>query len=166
MWSVMLNKKIGAIKSALKNKKVLIVTGLILISLALAFSGLFTEPQNAHNSTTSADIGGQTFRLEVLNTNASRTQGLSGKSSLGDDEGALFDFEQSDDWRIWMKDMNFAIDIAWLNANKEIIHIKSSARPEDYPETYSADTPSKFVVELPANTFNNQGVKVGDTIQF
>lgn len=111
------------------------------------------------------NIGGTSYKLEVADTSAKREKGLSERDGLADKTGMLFDFETEGDWRMWMLQMRFPIDIAWLDKSGMIIYIKPSAQPGDYPEVYHAEKSSWYAVEVPAGTFEQLGVKVGDKIQ-
>lgn len=94
-------------------------------------------------------------------------KGLSIKSSLKENEGMLFVLNSSSRRGFWMKDMNFPIDVIWLNENKEIIHIKKNLEPcvSNCP-VYYPDQNSKYVLETVAGFADKQNLKVGDTISF
>jgi uncharacterized membrane protein (UPF0127 family) len=110
-------------------------------------------------------IGSETFKLEVANTEDARIKGLSQRDSLDKNKGMLFDFKSAGDWRIWMIDMHFDIDIAWLDQGGKIVYIKEDATPASYPEIYHASVPNWYVIELPANTLSRVGVHQGDSIK-
>jgi uncharacterized protein len=112
------------------------------------------------------NINGITLNIEVANADAEKTKGLSGKSGLADNEGMLFVFEKEGNHGFWMKDMNFPIDIAWLNKNKLIIHIEKDVLPETYPKVFSPSAPSLYVLEAKANFFENNKIKIGDAAEF
>jgi hypothetical protein len=67
----------------------------------------------------------------------------------------------------WMKDMKFAIDVIWLNENKEIIDIKKGLDPcvSNCP-VYYPDRESKYVLETVSGFADKQNLKVGDTVFF
>jgi len=125
---------------------------------------LFSSYTNVR--TVTAQIGGQPFSLEVADTNAARAQGLSERDSLANNAGMLFVFDSLGDWRMHMIQMRFAIDIAWLDENKTIVHIKHNATPAEYPEVYKSDVPAKYVIEVPTGTFSSLDVQEGDSISF
>lgn len=111
-----------------------------------------------------AKIGDATYMLEVADTQDKQQNGLSGRDGLSANTGMLFDFKRDGDWRMWMLQMRFAIDIAWLNSDGKIIYIKHSAQPAEFPEKYYADRPSRFVIEVAAGTFKQHGIAAGDTV--
>ena len=117
-------------------------------------------------ATSKVQIGSETFHLEVADTDAARVQGLSERDGLAPNSGMLFVFNVDGNWRMVMRQMRFPIDIAWLDANKKIIHIKHTATPAEYPKEYKADSPTRYVIEVPSGTFMRLNVQEGDSISF
>ena len=115
-------------------------------------------------------IGEKVFRVEVANSMASRSQGLSGKAGLGEDEGMLFIFSTSSVQGFWMKDMKFALDMIWIKGEK-IVGFAENVKPE--PEKsifgltvyYSPEAVDR-VLEVKAGTVAKNGFKVGSTVSF
>src|ERR1035437_4937756 len=81
-------------------------------------------------------IRGQNIKVDLALTGVEQEQGLSGRTSLKNDEGMLFVFNTSGKYSFWMKDMNFAIDMIWISEDLRIVYIKKDARPESFPETF------------------------------
>lgn len=75
--------------------------------------------------------GDQIF-VQLASTEGDRNLGLSGKDKLkmynqGDKivtEGMLFVFEYPQTTSFWMKDMNFDLDMIWLDSDFKILHIE------------------------------------------
>lgn len=111
-------------------------------------------------------ISGQNIKVDLALTPAEQTQGLSGRSSLDNNTGMLFIFEYPGNYPFWMKDMNFAIDIIWLDENMKVIYIKKDARPEDYPATYGPDGDAKYVLEVASGFSEKNNLKEGDKVEF
>lgn len=105
-----------------------------------------------------------TISTEVADTEATRVQGLSGRKNLANGEGIWFDFLRETDAGIWMKDMNFPIDILWFDTNFKAMYIKENAAPESYPEVFAPNQPSRFVLEVPAGFIQKYGVSLGDGV--
>jgi uncharacterized membrane protein (UPF0127 family) len=104
------------------------------------------------------------FRLDVADTNTLRRQGLSGRDSLAADEGMLFLYDLSGEYGYWMKDMNFPIDIIWLNHNDEIVTILSSVLPDSYPETFYPEDSARKVIEVSAGIATELDLEIGDML--
>lgn len=111
------------------------------------------------------------FNVEIADTNAERMLGLSGKEELEEGGGMLFVFKKEGYYGIWMKDMKFSIDVAWLDKDKKIIYIENAVRPETYPKIFYAQkngTPAinMYVLETNAGFFDNSKIKIGDAAEF
>ena len=104
--------------------------------------------------------------LELVNTPESRQLGLSGRELLELGSGMLFFFDMSDKHGIWMKDMNFAIDIVWIDENYKIVDIKKNARPESFPEVFVPKTSSKYVLEVNTGFLEKNDIEIGERIFF
>jgi len=111
-------------------------------------------------------LGDEEIKVEVVDTIESRAQGLSGKSSLEEDEGMLFVFDIAGVYPFWMKDMNFPIDIIWMDENQKVIYIKKNATPESYPESFWPKENSKYVLEVSSMFTNKHNIKLGDKLEF
>ncbi|HEV7424415.1 MAG TPA: DUF192 domain-containing protein [Candidatus Paceibacterota bacterium] len=114
-------------------------------------------------------IAGQDVKVELALTDVKREQGLSGRTSLSDNEGMLFVFDHSDKYLFWMKDMNFSIDMIWISEDMKVVYIKKDARPESYPESYGpgvSDKKAKYVLEVVSGFGDKNTLKVGDSVEF
>jgi len=109
-------------------------------------------------------IGETKIEVEIMNTPELRSKGLSGKTSLEEDSGMLFIFEKEGVYPFWMKDMNFPIDILWIDENLQIIDITKNATPESYPQTFSPKKPIKYALEINTNFLNQHNMNIGDYI--
>jgi hypothetical protein len=105
-----------------------------------------------------------TYSLEKVTDSAAQAQGLSGRTSLADHTGMLFEYTETSKRCMWMKDMKFNVDIVWFDASNRITSIVPNLSPGTYPQSYCAD--SKYVVELPAGTTAKEGLRVGQIVKF
>lgn len=104
--------------------------------------------------------------LERVSTPQELTRGLSGRQSLAQDRGMLFDFGKSGRHCIWMKDMKFAIDIIWLDQDQKVVTVRENVRPETYPETFCPDQLTKYVIEVNAGVARRIYPSRGSRLQF
>jgi uncharacterized membrane protein (UPF0127 family) len=112
-------------------------------------------------------IGDEVFSMRVARSNSELNQGLSGTESMPENEALLFMFPYSNRWGIWMKDMNYPIDIVWLDENKKVLHIEHDVKPESYPATtYEPESPAKYVVELKAGAAKAHRITIGSQADF
>jgi len=112
-------------------------------------------------------IGDGVFAAQVANTEAAREKGLSGTLNLRSDQAMLFVFDSDGKWPIWMKDMNYPIDIVWLDSNKKVVYIVKNAPPESYPyEQFTPKENARYVIELPSGTVSQKSIDIGMTAAF
>ncbi len=97
--------------------------------------------------------------LEKANTETARAQGLSGRSSMPTSHGMLFVFDSIGRQCIWMKDMHFNLDIAWLNVRGDVVKLEENISPSTYPNEYCADN-TFFVIEVASGVAKSAGLIV------
>lgn len=119
---------------------------------------------NNSNKDIIVKVNNTKYKTIVVNNDSSRTKGLSGRKSLPPDTVMLFVFYTSDKYGIWMKDMNFPIDIIWLDENKKIVKIKENVSPNTFPETFFPPTPSLYIIEANAGFVDENSLLVGNSI--
>jgi len=127
--------------------------------------GIFYKNGNGELTESKIQIGNTFLRVEIADDDAERMQGLSGRKNLGGNSGLLFVFEREGHYGFWMKDMNFPIDIAWIDVNKKIILIEKDVSPKTYPQVFGTSTLAKYVLETNAGFFELHQIYIGDTVQ-
>lgn len=105
-------------------------------------------------------------KVDLASSFEEQTRGLSGRKELKENEGMLFIFQKPNKSYFWMKDMNFSIDIIWININKEIVSFKKNADPNLFPETYGPREDSLYVLEVPAGFVEKNNLKEGEKVDF
>lgn len=111
---------------------------------------------------------GSILNVAVADSEGERIQGLSGIQQLSRDEGMLFVFPYSGQHGIWMEDMNFALDILWLDEEGTVVDMIESAPvpsadDEKLPIYHNVD-PAKYVLEAAAGTVRTAGIEVGERV--
>lgn len=103
---------------------------------------------------------GKCISLDVADNDSKRALGLMFKESLSEDEGMLFTFEKPGYYKFYMKNMNFPIDIIFLDESFRIITIYADVPPctSEPCELYPPDAPSRYVIETKANFTRRYGI--------
>lgn len=109
-------------------------------------------------------INDAAVQASVADTLAARIQGLSGTPYLPEHVVKLFVFGAAGEHSIWMKDMNYPIDILWVAKEGEIVHIEENVAPETYPEDFSSPVPAWYVIEANAGFVASNTIAIGDTV--
>lgn len=146
-----------------KNKIFFSILVVLLIILAIFFIWR-RDPQV--DDIQYVKIAGQKIKVDLALTSIEQGKGLSGKKELKKDTGMLFVFDHSDNYTFWMKDMNFPIDIIWFDENLNVVFVKKNATPESYPESFSPNQNSKYVLEVYSGFSENNNLKVGEKVEF
>jgi uncharacterized membrane protein (UPF0127 family) len=114
-------------------------------------------------------IDGHSFHITVAKTEAQLTQGLSGTKNLGANEAMVFAFASDGPQSMWMKDMNYPIDMVWLSSDTRVVNIVKNAQPSSYNSQdpskstrFQSSTPARYVIELPSGTIDKTGIQNGD----
>lgn len=151
------------------NSRRVVFTALIVLFFVLGTVFYFERDSQTRSSYQdyphNVVLDGNIIHVAITDTPESRAQGLGGLSGLLSDEGMLFVFPRDGKYAFWMKEMQFSIDILWLSSDGRIIYIVPNLSPDSYPKSYVSNTPTRYVLELPAGYVAEHDVKVGDIVQ-
>lgn len=100
--------------------------------------------------------------VDVADSDEERIKGLSGSDPLPANHGLLFIFNADGYPAIWMKDMNYAIDIIWIDREGTIVSIAPSVQPDSYPQIFKPAQPARYVLEMKAGYVDERNVQAGD----
>ena len=145
---------------------------LFLLLVVAALGGCEGSSDEA-SSQASVRIGGEvSYTVDVADEAEERYQGLSGRKAMAGDEGMLFIFEEEAQRQFWMKEMQFPLDIIWIDGQCRLIDVAadvpippSNAESGDIPRVQSP-SPTKYVLELNAGEWASAGLSAGDRIEF
>ena len=111
-------------------------------------------------------INNKIIKIEIADDPEEWRRGLSYRENLCDNCGMLFVYPDKKVRSFWMKDMNFPIDIIWIDDN-EIVKIDKDLKPEGkFPKNhYSSDNPVDYVLEVNANYTEKNNINVNDRVE-
>lgn len=107
-----------------------------------------------------------TLKAIVASTTEARARGLSGFASLPKDSGMLFVFQTAGVIGFWMREMNFPIDIVWIDADKRVSGVAPGISPETYPEIFYPREEIMYVLELNSGGAKEYGIATGTKLVF
>ena len=113
--------------------------------------GLLSNMTNIH-------IGNKEQKVQEAHTEEEKEKGLQGVSSLPEDQGMLFFFEEPQEVSMWMKDTLIPLDIIFINEDNEVVKV-AQGEPNDETPIIAQDT--LYVLEVNKNS----GVKEGDELE-
>jgi uncharacterized membrane protein (UPF0127 family) len=120
--------------------------------------------ENIYPNTKSIKIGEVEVLASVAKSWPERIKGLSGTPYLPDNVVKIFIFDSSAHHSIWMKDMNYSIDIIWVDEESKIVHIEKDASPESYPAMFVTKIPARYVIETAAGFVEKNSILVGEIV--
>jgi uncharacterized membrane protein (UPF0127 family) len=104
----------------------------------------------------------------IAETSEEWTTGLSETESLPEDWGMLFVDETAKDRSFWMKDMEFGLDIIFIDEEKritEILHAEAPGPDEDGTETLYTGY-AQYILEVNYDWTTRHDVLVSDIVEF
>lgn len=110
------------------------------------------------NNMTNIHIGNKEYKVQEAHTEEEKEKGLQGVSSLPEDQGMLFFFEEPQEVSMWMKDTLIPLDIIFINEDNEVVKV-AQGEPNDETPIVAQDT--LYVLEVNKNS----GVKEGDELE-
>ena len=141
--------------------QVLIPIGIAAVIVGVA--GIVSLPSEVKIDTNSNFLMGtvqldeKIIQVYIADTDPRRMRGLmfETESFLADDKGMLFVFDEPGNRSMWMKNMQFHLDIIWFNENGNVVSIEKNVPPCITPVEVmscksvgvSADN-TKYVLEL------------------
>ena len=111
---------------------------------------------------------GMEISVEVADTVEKRSLGLGKRSGLENGWGMLFVFEKRKQHGFWMKDMQFPLDIIWLD-NHRIAHILRNVQPAKsgvIPPVMTPPVAGNFVLEIDAGRADELKLQVGQRLKY
>jgi uncharacterized membrane protein (UPF0127 family) len=104
-----------------------------------------------------------TVQVDVADTDPEWEYGLMNRTSMAQDHGMLFVFDDERMRSFWMKDTLIPLDMVFLDSSGQIVDINKNATP--LSETvFAARSPSKYVVEINGGFCDLYGIRIGDTV--
>jgi uncharacterized membrane protein (UPF0127 family) len=95
------------------------------------------------------------YQLQIADNNERRLQGLMYRESLADNEGMLFVYPKTGNYRFWMKNTLIPLTVIWMDEQTEIVDIKllQPCKEVNCP-IYAAPRSSRYVIELSESQFH------------
>ena len=131
-----------------------------------------SSPSTHDHEMLSVHIGDSVFRVVTAITPVDRTLGLSGRSSMPLNTGMLFVFETEEKFEFWMKDMEFSLDLIWIDSDCYVTDLTKNAPPADNDSdvsdiiSYAPKNPAQYVLEINGGLVEILGIKEGEPVAF
>jgi uncharacterized protein len=150
---------------AIKRRIVLVVVVVFL----LGFFSYFSYQSYLDASYQVIEVGfnnGSKIDAYLADNSKKQRIGLAAFNEIEDGQGMIFVYPDSQVRSVWMKDMDFDIDVIWLDRDKKIVKIEENIPVESYPNSYSSEKPVKYFIEVNAGWVENNKISLGGNVVF
>jgi len=108
---------------------------------------------------------GVSFTVELARTPEEKAKGLMFQSSLPEDHGMLFVFEDEAPRSFWMKNTLIPLDMVFISADMKVVEIKANIPPcEKDPCSAYNSKPAKYVLEINAGLAEKKEISVDSIV--
>jgi len=155
--------------------KGLLAIGIVAVaSVVLVQAGIVSAPWGSDsgevrvvNSGADGDTPKAVIDVEVADSSRERYTGLSNHELLAAGNGMLFIHENEQELTYVMREMDFGIDIIFIDADREIttIHHARAPGPNEDGNDLEYSGRGKWVLEVPRGYTNETGIEVGDDVE-
>jgi len=101
----------------------------------------------------------------VADTDELRSAGLMNVTSLPEDAGMIFLFENNRPRSFWMANTPLSLDILFVNTNLEIVRVHRDTTPYSQ-ESIESERPAKYVIEVNAGYTLRHDITEGHLVDF
>ena len=139
------------------------------VALALLTAAIWTTIDKRKLPTMQLETPNGTIVVEVADTPARRSAGFSNRRGLSGVDGLLLKWDVPGRHPIWMAEMQFALDLAWLDPDGRVVAVLANVPPcrADPCPLYEPDgtEASLAVLEMPAGTTSRHRIGVAATLR-
>ncbi len=131
----------------------------------LKLLGMFSDKKYKH---VHARIGRLDLDMEIADNSYKRAKGLMYRKTMPKDKGMLFVFDSERRYSFWMLNMQFSIDLIWLDRNMRVVDITRDAMPSHSifsSKSYSPRSPAMYVIEACSGFASSSKLKLGNKIR-
>ncbi|RNJ77195.1 MAG: DUF192 domain-containing protein [Nitrosopumilus sp. H8] len=136
-----------------------VLVPIIIAAVIVGVVGLSTLPGDAKRASSEFPIGtikidDVVLQVQIADTEARRAGGLMFQDQLPYDEGMIFVFDQPGNYGLWMRNMQFALDMIWFDADGRVVDIIQGVPPCITVEeiiscdTYQPEGKASYILEV------------------
>jgi hypothetical protein len=133
------------------------------IALALALTAATALAQQPPLPAVELGAGMHLIRAEVADSPATRMVGLMRRTSLGQNAGMLFVFDETAIQCMWMKDTLIPLSVAFVDEAGTIVNI-ADMQPRS-EQSHCAAKPVRYALEMSRGWFAERGIKAGGKLR-
>ncbi len=140
----------------------ILLAAILLIALIIYFATAKGEKKKV--TILNADGSSAALDVEIANSTATRTKGLMGRQSLGENEGMLFVFDSPGAYSFWMLNTSIPLEAIHFAENGtvvDIIEMEPCGLNITSCRLYPPRAPAKYVLEVNRDYSQRHGIEIG-----
>ena len=117
-------------------------------------------------------IDGITLQAQIADTKPLQMRGLMFQNKLPYDQGMLFIFQDEGVRSMWMLNMQFSLDVLWIDSQGNVVHIEKDTQPcKSAVETMTCtftngeSKPAKYVLEVTSGFVDKYNIKENSKLE-
>lgn len=150
---------------------IVLLIGVVIWAILQWWISMASDNISANNTLESLQVGeAPLLSVEIVERSQDQARGLSNRDSLAENTGMLFVYDEAQYRTFWMKEMNFSIDILWIEQGVVVGITPDVPAPE--PGTietelalYDSPRPVDWVLEVNAGWSAEHGIGIGDVVE-
>lgn len=104
--------------------------------------------------------------VEIADTRKERYIGLSNTETLNNGSGMLFVFDQEQEQTFVMRDMDYPLDIIFINSERQITEIHHASVPSSNNNLTGYRGNARWVLEVPKGYTITKNISIGHKVEF
>ena len=112
------------------------------------------------------------LEVQIADTDPRRARGLMFQDQLPFDQGMLLVFDSDDRRSIWMLNMQFSLDVFWIDSDGKVVHIekdvphcKTAVETVTCPSYKGAGQDAKYVLEVTAGFIDKYNITTDSVLE-
>ncbi len=114
---------------------------------------------------TTTDSAKVILDIEIADNEYETQTGLMYRSSMKNNQGMLFVFDDVSERSFYMKNTKIPLDLIFINGFNTIVSFQKNAKPFD-ESSLPSNAPAKYVLEINAGLVDTWNLSVGDSISY
>jgi uncharacterized membrane protein (UPF0127 family) len=103
--------------------------------------------------------------IEIADTDFDVQTGLMYRTSMEQNQGMLFVFDDEQERFFYMKNTKIPLDLIFINTDNKIVSFQKNAKPFD-ESSLPSKLPVKYVLEINSDLVNKWKLSIGDSIKY
>ena len=105
------------------------------------------------------------LNIEIADTDFDVQTGLMYRTSMEQNQGMLFVFDDEQERFFYMKNTKIPLDLIFINTDNKIVSFQKNAKPFD-ESSLPSKLPAKYVLEINSDLVNKWKLSIGDSIKY